>query len=123
VPGGIVAAHSRRPDIVGRGVRDHQRCGLVAIMLLRSAAPSAMDRASSRCRPPPQWLIRACLWANLWMTCAYVPRICAQRGDNAVGFREAEPLARPLPGQRPSTPCAQGEKEMCPQRSLHQCIR
>jgi hypothetical protein len=58
-----------------------------------TAAPSAVDRASSRCRAHPQWLIRARLWANLWMTCAYAPRICAQRGDNAVGFREAKPLA------------------------------
>jgi hypothetical protein len=88
-----------------------------------AAAPSAVGRASPRCRPHPQWLIRARLWAKLWMTCAYVPRICAQRGDNAVGFPEARPLARPLPGQRPSTPCVQGEMEMCPQRSLHQCIR
>lgn len=60
-----------------------------------TAAPSAVDRASSRCRPHPQWLIAARLWANLWMTCAYAPRICAQRGDNAVGFQEAKPLAQP----------------------------
>jgi hypothetical protein len=29
------------------------------------------------------------LWRNLWMTCAYTPRICGRRGDNAVDFRKA----------------------------------
>ncbi len=38
---------------------------------------------------PGQPARQAGLWRNLWMTCAYTPRICGRRGDNAVDFRKA----------------------------------
>jgi hypothetical protein len=56
----------------------------------------AAARAISRLAPRPA---RACLCANLWMTCAKARRICAQCGDNGVDSRLAAPLEGPLPAQ------------------------
>jgi len=85
-----------------------------------------------RCRLETAWLVvwvvpgassQAGLWMNLWMTCAYTPRICAQRGDNAVDSWQATRPSRPLPGKGRSTPCVHGEIEMFPQGWLHESIR
>ncbi len=66
----------------------------------------AAARAISRLAPRPA---RACLCANLWMTCAKARRICAQCGDNGGDSRLAAPLEGPLPARTLSAPCALAE--------------
>lgn len=92
----------------------------------------ALHAPGDRCRLETAWLVvwvvpgassQAGLWMNLWMTCAYTPRICAQRGDNAVDSWQATRPSRPLPGKGRSTPCVHGEIELFPQGWLHESIR
>ena len=92
-------AAPRCPVAAAADHRGHEPC--VPRFGCLAAAP-AISRLAPR-------QARACLCANLWMTCAKARRICAQRGDNGGDSRLAAPLEGPLPARTLSTPRAVAE--------------